>query len=610
MKGAKMRHKCVTQMLPNSVPRTNLIYTRGGVFYFRRRIPTDLVRANAYGGALEIRESLKTSDKRKAESLAHLKALELLDEWEIKRKELRGKGVNGFDHRSKFPPAMRPLSSLTPLERRAFIHRFFIRLEKSALKWGTRDPASLRDDVKGDLIENTKTDLAVMMGNSQYAPLDWGKDLAEALEEQGIEIDRKADAVLQEMRQLIARAHVESAKRTLRTLEGEWMPREDPLFADLVIGSEAPELAKSISLKSLGIAYTQHQKEIGSRLATLAKTPQCIHIMTSLWGEDTPVASIGREQASKLINFLRKIPKNASKFYPANMSLQRMSELEGEKESPQWISAKTLRNHFVSISAMLNFAVDEGWLDANPLSNRNLVRRLPEVEREAKPMMTPAEISLVITSDKFKTERTNGPRGHARFWVPLLCLFHGMRSNEACQLLVSDVIEDEGIPYLNLRPADDEGKKVKTFKTKASIRRIPLHDEIIKIGFLRFVETQRAAGQEWLFPALTPNRLGSRSDTIGKWFGRLRKELITDLPKLSGAKSLHSFRHTFERILRDNGVEDSMQFALGGWVDKKPRNSSADYGDGYGIKALKKAIDRVKFPGVDFSPLYVSHGLQ
>jgi hypothetical protein len=142
------------------------------------------------------------------------------------------------------------------------------------------------------------------------------------------------------------------------------------------------------------------------------------------------------------------------------------------------------------------------------------------------------------------------------------------------------------------------------------VRRIPLHDEIIKIGFLRFVETQRTAGQEWLFPALTPNRLGSRSDTIGKWFGRLRKELITDLPKLSGAKSLHSFRHTFERILRDNGVEDRMQFALGGWVDKKPRNSSADYGDGYGIKALKEAIDRVKFPGVDFSPLYVSHGLQ
>ncbi|MEI8285392.1 MAG: hypothetical protein WCG52_10430 [bacterium] len=73
-----------------------------------------------------------------------------------------------------------------------------------------------------------------------------------------------------------------------------------------------------------------------------------------------------------------------------------------------------------------------------------------------------------------------------------------------------------------------------------------------------------------------------------------------------GAKSLHSFRHTFERILRDNGVEDSMQYALGGWVDKKPRNASIVYGDGFGIKVLKEAMDRVVFPGVDFSPLYVA----
>ena len=34
-----------------------------------------------------------------------------------------------------------------------------------------------------------------------------------------------------------------------------------------------------------------------------------------------------------------------------------------------------------------------------------------------------------------------------------------------------------------------------------------------------------------------------------------------------------------------------MQYALGGWVDKKPRNASIVYGDGFGIKALKEAMD-------------------
>lgn len=604
MKDQKMRHNGVTQTLPTSVPRTNLIYQRGPTFYFRRRIPTDLVRARVYGETLEIRESLGTSNKREAERLAGFRALELLEEWEQKRKELRANGVSGFDRRSKGATGTRSLSSLTALERRSFIHGLFIRLENAALQGGVRNAAAIQDDVKEEWIENIKTDLAVMTGNSNFAPLDWDADLSKALGEQEIEIDKKAEPILIELRSLFARAYVESAKRTLMSLKGEWLPRDDPFFGDLGVGSQAPELPKTISLEKLGKAYEQHQQEVGASLATLAKIPPCVSIMTSLWGAHTPVSSVCREQAMQLINFLRKLPKNGTKIYPAHYTLQKMSELEEQKESPEWISPKTQRNHFGAISAMLNFAVDEGWLTTNPLSNRSLVRRLPDVETEAKPMMTSDEIGMIIKSEGFLCERTSGKRGHARFWVPLLCLFHGMRSNEACQLLVADVKEEEGIPYLNLRSANDEGKKVKTFKTKASIRRIPLHREIIKIGFMGFVAAQRKAGEEWLFPALTPNRLGSRADPIGKWFGRLRKEVLTDLPKQTGAKSLHSFRHSFERILRDKGVEDSMQFALGGWVDKKPRNSSVDYGDGYGIKALKEAMDRVEYPGVDFSPLY------
>jgi len=529
MKSSKVCHKTVPQKPPTSVPRTNLLYTRGTKYYFRRRIPTDLVNAKAYGDVIEIRESLGTSDRREAERLAHFRALELLDEWARKRNELRVKGVRGFVRRSN-EGVLRPLSSLTPLERRAFIHDLFIRLENAALEGGVRDPASLEDRVVTDLIETTKTDLAVMTSNSHFAPIDWDKRLAKALEEQDIEIDKKAATALPEMRQLIARAYVESAERTLRSLRGDWQASDDPYFKDLGIGSQAPELTKSVSLAKLASAYERHQQEVGIRPSTRAKTVQCIHIMKSLWGANTPVSSIGREHASQLVTFLKKLPRNASKRYPASLSLEKMSELEARKESPEWISAKTLQNQFITISGMLNFAVDHEWLTANPLSNRTLIKRLPEVERHAKAMMTPEEIALVINSDEFRSQRSSDSRGHARFWVPLICLFHGMRTNEASQLLVADSKEEDSIPYLSVRTADDQGRKVKSLKTKASSRRIPVHEEIIKIGFMDYVEQQRSAGEVWLFPALTENSLGSRSDAISKWFSRLRKELITDLP--------------------------------------------------------------------------------
>ena len=69
-KGRKVGHKGGTQPPLSPVPKTSLTFRRGNVFYFRRRIPTDLVRAKAYGDLGEIKESLRTSDEREAERLA------------------------------------------------------------------------------------------------------------------------------------------------------------------------------------------------------------------------------------------------------------------------------------------------------------------------------------------------------------------------------------------------------------------------------------------------------------------------------------------------------------------------------------------------------------
>ncbi len=85
---------------------------------------------------------------------------------------------------------------------------------------------------------------------------------------------------------------------------------------------------------------------------------------------------------------------------------------------------------------------------------------------------------------------------------------------------------------------------------------------------------------------------------------------MKDLPDVQGAKGLHSLRHSFARACRDKGVEQGVIWALGGWSEGKRRNSEADYGSGYGLPTLKGAIDKIEFPGVDFSPLYPSKGSQ
>lgn len=200
-------------------------------------------------------------------------------------------------------------------------------------------------------------------------------------------------------------------------------------------------------------------------------------------------------------------------------------------------------------------------------------------------MMTPVEIDLVITSEKFHRERTNGPRSHARFWVPFLCLLHDMRSNEPCQLLVSDVKEDEDIPSFSFQPVDDEGKKVKTFKTKASIRRI------------HFTARSSRSGSSNLLMRKEPQEGNDLADCGRKSLpiSPIRRERSLFTPSVT--RSSVSFATM--------GFRTACNSPLGGWVNKKSPNSSVEHGDSCGTKALKDAIDRVKHPGVDFSPLYL-----
>ncbi len=124
------------------------------------------------------------------------------------------------------------------------------------------------------------------------------------------------------------------------------------------------------------------------------------------------------------------------------------------------------------------------------------------------------------------------------------------------------------------------------------------------MGFLEFVKQRKAMGDKFLFPSLKENRLGSKADAIGKWFARLRKEVVADLPDVHGAKGLHSLRHSFARACRDARIPLQETWAIGGWTQGQQRNSESEYGSGFSLKRLKESIDLVKYPELDLSPLY------
>src|SRR5262249_27246889 len=85
---------------------------------------------------------------------------------------------------------------------------------------------------------------------------------------------------------------------------------------------------------------------------------------------------------------------------------------------------------------------------------------------------------------------------NAMAWVPLIGLFSGMRSNEICQMRAGDVRRERGIWIFNVS-ADGAGQSL---KSEAAMRKVPVHSELIRFGFLDYVKALPRDGQ--LFPAL------------------------------------------------------------------------------------------------------------
>lgn len=93
----------------------------------------------------------------------------------------------------------------------------------------------------------------------------------------------------------------------------------------------------------------------------------------------------------------------------------------------------------------------------------------------------------------------------AAYWVMPLVWYSGMRREEACKLLVDDIGEEDGIFFVNIRKTSAGGVKNAT-----SVRKIPVCEELRRLGFMHYVQAMKEAGEQYLFPEIQPVAQGVR----------------------------------------------------------------------------------------------------
>ena len=104
----------------------------------------------------------------------------------------------------------------------------------------------------------------------------------------------------------------------------------------------------------------------------------------------------------------------------------------------------------------------------------------------------------------------------------------------------------------------DDDKRV---KTEGSMRVVPVHNELVKLGFLDYHAGMKEAGQSRLFPLAERNSRGQMIADFSREFGRY---LIRLGMKTGRGLSLYSFRHGAADALRRAGhLDENFGFILG-----------------------------------------------
>lgn len=99
------------------------------------------------------------------------------------------------------------------------------------------------------------------------------------------------------------------------------------------------------------------------------------------------------------------------------------------------------------------------------------------------------------------------------YWVPILLAYTGARREEVAKAIVDDITMIDDVWVLRIR--ETETGRV---KTASSVRDVPLAEEVLRLGFLDFVEQRRQTGVAALFPELASGGSNYGDAFYKKWW--------------------------------------------------------------------------------------------
>lgn len=153
------------------------------------------------------------------------------------------------------------------------------------------------------------------------------------------------------------------------------------------------------------------------------------------------------------------------------------------------------------------------------------------------------------------------------YWLPLLWFYHHTCREEMCGLGVEDVVADHPIPHMLIRDntvrAREEGVKAGE-KRIARRRALPIHPELLRLGFLDYFAAIQAEGHAALFPELYLNKAKRGGDQFYSiaWIhivNHLAESMKIPVTESGKEADIHSIRSLGSSFYEVDGVNEILR---------------------------------------------------
>lgn len=251
----------------------------------------------------------------------------------------------------------------------------------------------------------------------------------------------------------------------------------------------------------------------------------------------------------------------------------------------------TLKKRIGAIQALLNHAFAQRWISANPAAGVPILGYTKQTgrRRSFEDHELTALFAAPLFTDKTSWSAKSRISDSTVFWLFLIGATTGARLEEIGQAALADVKKAGSIVYLDIDEyAEGAADPQKSVKTGESRRLVPIHENLIKLGFLDYCSSLRALGHTQMFPDLTLNSVGKRTKEASQKMNRIIDRWVSQDRRLT----FYSLRHAFKAKGNDAGITDKTLDQICGHA---PISVGGTYGREPRIKTIHRELHRIDF---------------